>query len=250
MIRDIDNNIDKLIEEALQEEYDSIVCPSKEEAWEQFLINLRKERRKEKLKRLKPLIAAGIIMSVMTGLFISFQEPVLAFADRIIKNIEIFTGNTFTIDKSIGNNEDTGPGLENVTDNNSMVIDAQNKVNFKLLVPGYIPEGYKLSVVDVTEPEIVPETVIFVYYNLNGQDKDNFIQIVQKSLANNTKMSMNININENTEIKRLEINGVEYTIVNYDNEFTKILWDIGNISYKLDVTMDVETALKILKSMK
>ena len=78
-------DIHSLIKDIFEEEFDKIEYPPADEMWGQIRLKLKKERRKMLLMKLRPAFAACTLITVLSGLFISFQMPVMAFANKIIK---------------------------------------------------------------------------------------------------------------------------------------------------------------------
>lgn len=236
----MDRDIDALITEALQEKFDNIACQPSEETWDMILKSVRKNRRQEIIKKLRPAFAVGVLI-FLTVLFINFQKPIMAFADKVIKSIEQISGDTLKINKSVMNND-------NVQKSDDPRLDeAKKEVSFQLLLPGYIPEGYILKDVEAHNTYKERESVIFHYSNTNDVKK--YIAITQQSFPPGTNVTMNIQKNEDTIIKHMDVDDIEYTLVDYGIN-VKLIWDIGNVSYKIDGNINEEDVMKIAESMK
>lgn len=246
----IDNNLDALIKKAFKMRYEENIYPPSHEVWEKVIKRLRKQRRKDVLKRLRPVIAACIVLAVLSIGMFSGDAPVMAFANKVIQSIEKFAGNTFIIYKSVDKRIPDNSKKINDDISDPRINDAQNKVSFKILLPRFLPEGYNLSKVDTSNEIKDQQSVALMYYAAKKtEDKSDFIQIIQTSMSDGTKMSMNIKTDKDTQIKHIDIKGMDATLINYDNGLNKIIWDSGHMNYKIDGTVDEKTIIKIAKSM-
>ncbi|HEY5583441.1 MAG TPA: DUF4367 domain-containing protein [Ruminiclostridium sp.] len=243
-------DLDLLIKKAFKIRYEETEYPPSQEVWENVIKIIRKQRKRDMLRRLKPAIAACVLLAVITSTIIGFNVPVGAFADKIIKSIEEFAGNTFVIRKSVDTTAQNGQKEVNDSIQDPRINDAQNKVSFKLLIPKYVSDNYELTKVDISNEVKEQEAVTFVYYNSkNAGDKSKFILITQKCIPKGTKSTLNVKTEKDTQIKHLKIRGMDATLINYDNALNKILWDIDNKSYKIDGTIDEKSIIKVAESM-
>lgn len=251
MSKDFDSFIKELVIERIEE----MPRSPKEEVWEQVINRLREERKKEKrktlLKRLKPALAACVLIALLTGLFVNLQTPVMAFTNKIIKSIMVIKDDTIKIYKKVDS-----PGDEKKPDylfgrdiDDPRVGEAQKKVHFRLFIPEYIPKDFKLSKVDILNKYEKKETVTFLYINANSDKKDCF-EITQKSFPNGTNIALNIKKDENTKIENITIGGLEYTLVNYEENLNGLLWDSGAIGCEINGNITKDEIIKVAKSMK
>ena len=243
-------DIDAFIKELEQERFNNITCPPSDEMWGEIIIRLRKEKKKKLFKRLRPVFAASIVIVLLTISFIHFQIPVKAFTNKIIKTIQEITESTFKIHMKVVSNEDEKDNDiffgRNIDD--PRIGEAQEKIHFKMIIPEYIPENFKLSNVDVINKYEKKETVTFLYIN-SDNDKQCF-EITQRSIPHNSEVTLNIGKDENTKIEHLSINETECTLVSYDKNLNGLLWNNDNISYELSGNISREDIIKIAESMK
>ncbi len=244
-------DLDSLIKKAFKMRYEDTAYPPSQEVWEKVIKRLRNQRRKDILKRFRPAIAACLLFVILSGIMLNFNSQVMAFANKFIRSIEELAGNTFIIHKSTGKSGQDNSIRMNDRFQDPRLNEAQSKVSFTLLTPEYVPNGYKLSKVDVFNENKEQESVTFVYDNSNkSEDKNDFIQIVQTCIPSGTKMSLNIKTDKDTQIKHIKIKGQEATLVKYDSSLNKVIWDIDNINYKIDGSVEEKTIVKIAESMK
>lgn len=241
-------DIDLFIKDIMEEEFDNIEYPPANEMWEHIRIKLKSERRKILLKRLRPAFAACILIAVLSGLFFSFQMPVMAFANKIIRSMEEFAGNTLKIHR-IDVAQDTKGGVDNrryIDD--PRIGEAQKNIHFSLLIPGYIPKDFKLNNVDVLNKNKEKEVVTLQY--IKNQDKRESFEITQESFPGGVDDTINILDDEGVYVEHIKINGIECTLINYENTLNKLIWINNHLGYKIDGQVSRDDIIKIAKSMK
>jgi len=247
----MEKNIDSLIKEALKMRYDGIICPPSDKVWENVLKRLKEQQRKEKLRRCRPIAIACVSCVVVLLSFINFYEPAVSFANRFIKSVEEFTQDTLRIHKkAVVNGNGKAEADEVRIFDDPRLGEAQKKVNFTLHIPAYIPKGFELNKVDVLNDNKEREIIIFIYRNIEKEKEKEFIQIMQQSIPDGKDLTINIRKDDGTRIKHMKLDGIEYTLVNYEEKLNKLLWDSGNVSYKIDASLNEKEIVKIAKSMK
>ena len=241
-------NIDSLIKDIFEEEFDNIQYPQADEMWGQIRLKLKKERRKMLLKRLRPAFAACILISVISVLFIYFQTPVMAFTNKIIKSVEEFADNTLKIHRrDVAQDEKGGVDIRlNIDD--PRIGEAQKDIHFNLLIPGYIPKDFKLSNVDVLNKNKEKEVVTLQY--IKNENKRESFEITQESFPSGVNDTINILDDEGVNVEHIKINGIEYTLINYDSMLNKLIWINSHLGYKIDGRVSKDDIIKIAKSMK
>lgn len=238
MVKDMDS----LLKKAIETKFNCITCPPSEEVWNEVLSKVRKERKKEKTRRLKPVFAACSVIAVILVLTLNFGLPVGAIANKLIKTIESFTVNTLNVNMT---SDTTNTSIYS----DPRISDAQQKVHFKLSTPQYIPKGYILKNVNIQGINKNRESVV-LYYEYMEDNSKNFIQIIQQSFSNQTDVNMHVYKEEDTEIKHLNVNGADSTLIIYGKTLVKLLWDNANIGFKIDGTLSEKEAVKIAESIK
>jgi len=245
-------DLDSLIKKAFKIRYEETNYPPSQEVWEKVIKRLRKQRKMDKLKRLKPVIAACALVAVLSVLFTVFNEPVMALTNKFIKTIVEITDNTIRIHKKVVSIEDKdkedyffGRNIED-----PRIGEAQKKIHFKLLIPEYIPDSFKLSSVDVLNKYEKKETVTMLYMKTTEDGKKYSFQITQRSFPNDSEVTMNIQKDENTTMEHTNVNGVECILISYNNTTNALLWDEGDKSSEISGTISKEDIIKVAKSMK
>lgn len=241
-------DIDSLIKDILEEEFDNIEYPPAVEMWGQIRLELEKERRKILLKRLRPAFVACILISVLSVLLINFQTPVMAFANKIIRSVEEFAGSTLKIHRRDVAQDEKGRVdiIRNIDD--PRIGEAQNNIHFKLFIPGYIPKDFKLSNVDVLNKNKEKEVVTLQY--IKNENKRESFEITQESFPSSVDDTINILDDEGVNVEHIKINGINCTLINYDSMLNKLIWTNDHLGYKIDGRVCKEDIIKIAKSMK
>lgn len=245
-------DIDLLIKKALKVRYDNIICPPSDKVWESVLARLRKQQRKEMLRRYRPVAVACTFCLILSLFLAYFYTPAMAFANRFIKSVEEFAQNTLRIHKKVVVDEEQKgeAGRVRIFDD-PRIGEAQEKISFTLRIPAYIPKDFVLNKVDVLNDNREREVIIFTYKNNIEKEKEKeFIQIMQQSISDGRDVTVNVRKDDNTKIKHIKLDGIEYTLVTYEENLNKLLWDSGNVSYKIDASLSEKEIMKIAKSMK
>jgi len=242
----IKKDTDSLIEIAYKAKYNSIKCPPKDEVWSSIKNNLSKERKKFVKKR--NLTAAAFLLIFIGFFFVSSLTPVGAFTNKIIKSIISITEDTFNIHKKVNSN--SIPHITNKEFDDPRIGETQNKINFELSVPKYMTKNYYLDNIDVLNENKEQELVSLRYINSENYAKSGFIQINQEKNPNGATISLNVLREADTQMKEIKIDGIEYVLFLYNNGFSKLMWDIQNISYTINGQISEDEIIKIAKSMK
>ncbi len=119
-----------------------------------------------------------------------------------------------------------------------------DRLGISSMLPTYIPEGFKLINL---ESEKVEESS-YTYLLLNYKKKKDILNF--DIIKFDEQISRNLGIpNENGNVQKLNINGIDVFIVSEDNWYKGIFSD-GLIVYNVSSTLDYETFIKILESFK
>lgn len=248
----MDRNLDSLIKKAFKIRYEETEYPSSQEVWENITKRLRKQRRTYMLNKLKSVIAVCVILSFLTGLFFSYQPYVMAFANRVIKTMMEITENTVQIHKKVVSSDEAGMTDymfgRNIDD--PRIGEAQKAVHFRLLIPNYLPDTYKLSNVEVLNKYEKKETVTMFYLKSIDDGTKSSFEIVQRSFSNCSEITMNKMRDENTKIEYIDINGAKCILIGYSHERHALLWDKDNVSYEISGMIGRQEVIKVAESMK
>lgn len=175
----------------------------------------------------------------------------MAFTNRFMKTIIEVTEDTFRVHKKVLPMDDKGTEDyffgRNIED--PRIGEAQKEIHFMLLIPEYIPDGFELNRVNVLNKNEERETVTMLYIKQaeNGE-KLSFI-IKQKSVPDNSEVSMNISRSEDSEMEYIDINGLDCSLVT-DDIGNVLLWSEDNIIREIVGIINREDIIKIAESMK
>lgn len=232
-----DNTIKKIVKNIV----DEIDVPPAEDLWPEVLKKVRKDRRINQIVRLRPAIAIILMITVSITFFITNMEPVSAFTYKFINSIEEFTNNTFKIQKKTNQYD-----AFNIDD--SRLSDAQKDINFDLMLPSYIPKGFTLTQVNVQNKFEKKEVVSLLFVDQNDPDKQRCFEITEQSFPINTDSTMSMPI-ENTKVEHIWIDSIEAVLIIYDKDYSKLVWDIKNLSFSIDGEISKKEIVEIAKSM-
>lgn len=126
--------------------------------------------------------------------------------------------------------------------------ETQKKIHFRLFIPEYIPEDYRLNKIDILNNYEEKETVTFLYISSN--DKKNCFEIAQRNFPAESNVALNITKDENTKIEYLTVDKIKFTLISYRNNLNSLLWDNGTISYEINGNLSRDEIIKVAKSMK
>jgi hypothetical protein len=242
------------LKEIIKERIDEIPCPPKEEVWEYIITHLRAERQKERkkqlMKRCKLAAVICITIAVFATLFVSFQAPVMAFANRIMKKMIVIDDDTIKIYKKV-----VSPFDENTPDylfgrdiDDPRIGETQKKIHFRLFIPEYIPKDFQLMKVNMLNKYEERETVTYLY--VSNDNKTKCFEILQQNFPADSNETLNIVNGENTQIEILETDNIEYTLICYEENLNGIMWDNDTISCEIHGNISRDEIIKIAKSMK
>ncbi|KYH28889.1 MULTISPECIES: DUF4367 domain-containing protein [Clostridium] len=253
-----DDNLDKLIKDTYIEFGDKMDIHSDVEVPD-FNIVINKFHRNLKDKRKSPsmskrmALTASFTIVVFISIFISSLPKVIAFKFNVIKTFEELRGDTkdikFSTDDNSKNTLDENNKIDNAGDQIEKIVsldEARKKVPFKLLVPEYLPDGYRISTVKYIKAIGDYYSVEQNYINNKGQE----IQISQSTIYEEAKETISISSQLRTE--DININDLDIKLITDDKNFKKLLWFNNNIKFEMTVfynIIDIEVE-KIIKSLK
>lgn len=253
-----DNNLDKIIKDTYMEfndemdMYSNIDVPDFNIVMNKFHSNLKGKRKSPSISKRIALVASFTIVAIIS-IFISSTPKVIAFKFKVMKTFEELRGDTRDIKFSTDDNSKNTLAEDNNIDNTGDQIEkivsldeAREEVPFKLLVPEYLPNGYKINTVKYIKAIGDYHSVEQNYINNKGQE----IQISQSTIYEEAKETLSISSQLRTE--DININDLEIKLITDDKNFKKLLWFDNNIKFEMTVFYNItDTEVeKIIKSLK
>ena len=180
---------------------------------------------------------ASFTFLLLLSTFISTIPKVTAFKFNIIKKIEELRGDTRDIKFStngglVNNSNNSVLKSNNSADQIEKIVtidEAKKEVPFKLLVPKYIPDDYKLEKVKLVKAMGDYFSVNQTYTNSTGK----IIQIYQSTVSENEEET--ISISSELSIEDIIINNLKIKSATDNKNFKTLIWFDNNI--KNDVLM-------------
>jgi hypothetical protein len=150
-----DNNLDKLIKDTYIEFGDKMDIHSDVEipdfniVMDKFHKNLKNKSKSPSMSK-RMALAASFTIVALISIFISSLPKVIAFKFNVIKTFEELRGDNrdikFSTDDNSKNTLDEDNNINNAGDQIEKIVsldEARKKVPFKLLIPEYLPDGYR-----------------------------------------------------------------------------------------------------------
>jgi len=213
-----------------------------------FHHNLKEKNSRPSISK-KLVLVASFTFILLLSTFISTIPKVNAFKFNIIKKIEELRGNTRDIKFS------TNGGLANNLNNSVLksnssadqiekivtIDEAKKEVPFEILIPKYIPDGYKLEKVKLVK-------AMGDYFSVNQtytNSTEKIIQIYQSTVSENEEETISISSELSTE--DLIINNLQIKLATDNKNFKTLIWFDNNI--KNDVLMPYDFTDTQIKRM-
>lgn len=254
-----DKDMDRLIEEAIKEEFNSITPPmSTNEAWEMF--NKRREQKKRKNKSIKILtifnkkfvyVVSSII--IVISLFALAPQNGAAFS-KITEIFNKIQGNVVQLFIKVGGSEENenGPSSDEFTviEGSEVISEqmnleqAQNVTSFAIVAPKWVPADFYLK--DVTVSKKTNEKSEDIYLNYQGDQKE--FKIREIIIGNEFGLGATVD-EEDTKMEEVDINGHTATLLIYKNGFIELVWTTQNHYFLIEGFLTRVQMLKIAKSM-
>ena len=132
----------------------------------------------------------------------------------------------------IAGDEEGNNGIKTYSDLNEV----EDRVDFKILTPGWLPEGYSLKKAEIYEDS---KEYVNLYYSGQGED----IIIMQRLMNKNTAFALATD----SSVDEIKINGCKGAWV----APRSVMWDQDGIHYHISVAgLSKEDTIKIAESMK
>lgn len=241
-----DNNLDRLIKDTYMEFNDEMDIHSDIEVPD-FNIVMNKFHSNLKGKRKSSSISKGIAMVVsftivvLISTLISSIPKVIAFKFKVIKTFEELRGDTKDIKVSTNDDLDNNSN-DNVSESNSgvdqieklvSIEEAKKEVPFKLLIPKYLPSGYKLESVRLVKALGNYFSVNQTYTTSTGE----IIQIYQSTISEIAEET--ISMSSELKVEDITINDRKVKLTTDNENFKNILWFDNNIKFEILVPYNV-----------
>ncbi|MGV8982669.1 DUF4367 domain-containing protein [Clostridium sp.] len=247
------DNMDRIIEDTYTEfnsEMDihsNIEIPDFNIIMNKFNGNLKGKNSRSLISK-KLALVASFTLILLISTFVSTIPKVTAFKFNLIKKVEELRGDTRDIKFS------TNAGLDNKSNNSVLksnssadqiekivtIDEAKKDVPFELLVPKYIPDGYKLEKVKLVKAMGDFFSVNQTYTNSEGK----IIQISQSTVSGNEEETLSMSSELSTE--DIIINNLKIKSATDNKNFKTMIWFDNNI--KNDVLMPYDfTDIQIKK---
>jgi hypothetical protein len=239
------NNIDRLIKDTYTEfisELDihsDIKIPEFNNTMNKFHGNLKEKSNRSSISK-KLALVASFTLIIIISTFLSSIPRVTAFKFNIMKKFEELRGDTrdikFSTNDGLDNNlknsvsksNDSADQIEKLV----TIEEAKKEVPFEILVPKYIPDGYKLETVKLVKAMGDAFSVKQIYTNSTGK----IIRINQNTISENEAETISMSSNLRTE--DIIINNLKIFFATDDKNFKNMIWFDNNIKNEVLMPYD------------
>ncbi|RCW73180.1 DUF4367 domain-containing protein [Saliterribacillus persicus] len=242
------------IEAVLKEIYHSPSDPlfSKEETWDKVSIEtVRAHKKKQKFSFSKGILVASMFVVLLVSGFFLENNNTKAFGwfTNLFVNSE---GNVTQITQSTGDSEDVKnedsidvgeieSNVIEITEESMSLEQAQKEALFDIIIPSSVPDGFELQEVIVLKEMDEVKTAKIMY-----ESPENITLAIAQTYQNQDFSKSIVVDNEDTEIAKIEINGVEAQLFLYKDGWNELIWyDFPfewSVSGEIDKTNLIETA--------
>jgi len=242
------DDFDRRLSREIKESGQQIETPNREEVWAEIEKRIREPRRKMSAFK-KAVIAAAVLVFLGTG---TLATSKYASADFVLvkvmrtfwNNIASISGVVQTTSEALprGATEETGVAEEKRL---IPLKEAQRLLDYDIILPQDIPEGFKLAGVYVRRGDQM--SPVKLYFEHTG-GKGN-LTIEEKPLTRASAFSHNIRIND-AEIKEVDIGGSSATLIYFKNmESRQLMGQTPAMYYTIEGPVTEEEILRIGRSM-
>ena len=190
---------------------------------------------------------ASFTLVIILSTFLSSIPKVTAFKFNIMKKFEELRGDTRDIKFSTQDALDNNSNSSVLKSNDSAdqieklvtIDEAKKEVPFKLLVPKYIPDEYKLETVKLVKAMGDFFSVNQTYTNSTGK----IIEIYQSTVSENGSETISMSSDLRTE--DIIINNLKINFTTDDKNFKTMVWFDNNIKHEILMPYDItDTQMK------
>lgn len=241
-----DDHFEKLIKESIHQHLQDVSIPpfSKEKTWNQIHERLYgvqdRKRRRLKLIAVSSLTGLMLVFFLLTPQSGAFDKLAAMFYQIQNTATQLFVS-TEDPNKEI-NNLQEGTEFGN-TPQDMNLHEAQKHIDFEIIVPEYIPEGFNLKNVTVmaNEANLQSDHVIVNYVGKEGS-----LAIEQSGLSEGFGMGMSANT-DNVEKMMVGVN--EVMLIHYEDQSKEAYWTTEDLFISIYGYISEEDLIKIIESM-
>lgn len=245
------DEFDIYFSEQIKKIADDITPPDKKRIWENIKkeLNIYKKRKKQMWVK-RALTAAAVLIVFFIGFAAGTGNS--AFADHgFFKTIKSFFGNVVNISGITQTSQDLSQEQEEINvvgeKNYYTLDDAQKMLDYKIGLPTYVTDGYRLAGVFIRDKDTRMSSVELKYES--GENGASFT-IEETPVTRSTAFSFNFRKND-AEVKTLDLNGFEATLIYFKkNASRQLMWHTPTMHYNICGSLTEEEIINIGGSIK
>ncbi|MEW6662237.1 MAG: DUF4367 domain-containing protein [Bacillota bacterium] len=241
-----DRELDMLIKEAVRQDIDSQEVPPDAKERVRERLGLTKKKKPSGLG--KTALVASVILVLFACAYVVLPGQATAFSVGLIKRLEIFLHESlYNISERYGSSkqkfEQPPPQAPEIAQETEVSLDeARLRLPFNLMLPKYLPEGFQLRSIRLYGKKPVVE-VTLRYIGPNG-----LLVIKQKGITDNTASGFGYDVDD-TKVKRIDIHGVQATLLENESGQSTIVWHHQGVNFKVEGMLSPEEIIRIAKSL-
>ncbi|MCG0275954.1 MAG: DUF4367 domain-containing protein [Thermosediminibacteraceae bacterium] len=208
-----------------------------DETWLSIKKELSKKNKKTTAKRIM-VNAALVLLVFFMGVYAGIAGKEATTDSKFFNVVRKYWNNMITISGRTG-----GENYGTLKDTLVTLDKAQKRVDFRIAVPDYLPEGYSFHRVEI--PEGGNLSVILIY---RKETEGKELRIEQFSTASESAFSYNRT--NDAEVKTLNIKGSEATLIYFRKTgLRQLLYGSGSICFIITGRLSEEDIIRVAESM-
>lgn len=249
---------DRLLAEAVREEFDSCNPPSVEESWAAMAARLRIQTNtpvKGYRRFLKKPLAWGLAASLVLGLaWLSLSDRTEAIGQRFLRFFLHQEDSTVTSSTSLNrsrsmidapppDDQDRADSAASVHTRDVTITEARERSPFPLKQPAYLPVGYRPSGVTLVDRGGNDVDVILRY--ASGEKE---LTLIQVYTPGETGSGVGFDMDDTT-LKRVNVQGHQGIILSAKDGTARLAWTDKRVTYILSGPLPGDELIKMANSL-
>jgi hypothetical protein len=249
-MKEYKDEFDIYFSEQIRKIADDIVSPDKKRIWPKIKKELNVSKKVKKQVWVKRTLAAAAVLLVFFMGFVAGTGNNAFAGHGFFKTIKSFFGNVVNISGITQTGNDLLHGQEETNAVSEKTyrspVEAQKMLDYEIVFPAYIPDGYRLSGVFIRDENSRMSSIELKY---EASNDDRYFTIEETPVTKPTAFSYNFRKN-NTDVKTVYLNGIEATLIWFKkNDTRQLLWHTPVMYYNISGSLAEEEIISIGKSI-
>ncbi|RKL61731.1 DUF4367 domain-containing protein [Thermoanaerobacteraceae bacterium SP2] len=250
-MKEYKDEFDMYFSEQIKKISDDIISPDKKRIWLKIKKELNVSKKVKKQVWVKRTLAAAAVLLVFFMGFVAGTGNSAFAGHGFFKTIKSFFGNVVNISGITQTGNDLLHGQEETNAVSEKTyrspVEAQKMLDYEIVFPAYIPDGYRLSGVFIRDENSRMSSIELKY---EASNNDRYFTIEETPVTKPTAFSYNFRKN-NTDVKTVYLNGIEATLIWFKkNDTRQLLWHTPAMFYSISGPLAEEEIISIGKSIR